>query len=103
NFVGTGVPSDLSAINDHGYQIQASFMAIKDTLQPYIGDSGIYGKYGDGHDYRAGINYYPLKKRGMRVNAEYLYLENCPVGYPAVPYQVGSNGPIFHMNLELNF
>ena len=103
NFVGTGVPSGLPAINDHGYQIQASAMAIKDVLQPYLGNSGIYGKYGDAHEYRAGVNYYPIAKRGMRVNLEYLYMQHCPVGYPAVPYQVGSNGPIFHANLELNF
>jgi hypothetical protein len=103
NFVGTGVPSGLAPINDHGYQIQLSAMAIKDTLQPYVGNSSIYGKYGDAHEYRAGINFYPLRKRGMRANAEYMYMQHCPVGYPAVPYQVGSNGPIFHANLELNF
>ena len=105
NFVGPGVTSDVvpSNINDHGFQIQASAMAMKDILQPYIGHSQILGKFGDAKEYRAGLNYYPLKKRGMRVNAEYLYLEHCPVGYTAVPYPVGGNGPVFHANLELNF
>jgi hypothetical protein len=30
-------------------------------------------------------------------------LWNSPVGYTAVPYPVGGNGPLFHINLEMNF
>ena len=44
-----------------------------------------------------------VKERGLRFNAEWLHLHNCPVGYTAVPYPVGGNGDVFHTNLELNF
>ena len=27
----------------------------------------------------------------------------CPVGYTAVPYPVGGNGNLLHLNLEMNF
>jgi hypothetical protein len=37
------------------------------------------------------------------VNAEFIQLNNCPVGYTAVPYPVGGNGPLFSINLEMNF
>jgi hypothetical protein len=93
----------LADINNHGYQIQASAMLIRDQVQLYAGHSGIRGDYGDANDYRLGLNWYPVKKRGMRVNAEWINLDNSPVGYTAVPYPVGGNGNVFHVNAELNF
>ena len=93
----------LPDINDHGYQIQASAMVVKDVVQLYAGHSGIRGKYGDPNEYRIGVNWYPLHKRGMRVNAEWMNLDHSPVGYTAVPYPVGGNGNVFHVNAELNF
>jgi len=93
----------LPDINDHGYQIQASAMLIRDQVQLYAGHSGIRGDYGDANDYRLGVNWYPVKKRGMRVNAEWINLDKSPVGYTAVPYPVGGNGNVFHVNAELNF
>lgn len=103
NFVGTNVPEALEPIDDHGYQIQVSGMVVKDVVQVYAGRSEIFGDYGDAAENRVGVNYYPVKKRGFRLNAEYLDLQNCPVGYTAVPYPVGGNGGVFHANLELNF
>src|SRR3954471_20041778 len=38
-----GIPN----INDHGYQIQASAMVVPKIGQVYVGNSGIYGKFGD--------------------------------------------------------
>ena len=42
-------------------------------------------------------------KRGLRANAEWIRLNNCPVGYAAVPYPVGGDGDLYHINLEMNF
>ncbi len=61
------------------------------------------GVYGDGSEFRLGSNVYPFRMKGVRVNGEWLHLNNCPVGYTAVPYPVGGNGNVFHFNLELNF
>jgi hypothetical protein len=41
--------------------------------------------------------------RGLRVNGEFIDLNNSPVGYTAVPYPVGGNGYVYHVNFELNF
>jgi hypothetical protein len=98
--VGTQIIED---IDDTGWQLQASMMAIPSVLQPYAGFSEIRGDFGDGSEFRLGFNWFPLKTRGFRVNAEWLSLDNCPVGYTAVPYPVGGNGDVFHANLELNF
>ena len=102
NFKGTNT-AGLPDIDDHGYQIQVSAMAVKDLIQVYAGHSGIRGQYGDANEYRLGVNFYPMRKRGIRVNAEWMDLENCPVGYTAVPYPVGGNGNLFHVNAEMNF
>jgi hypothetical protein len=93
----------IAGIDDHGFQVQSSAMAIPRTLQVYLSGSAIYGLYGDASEVRAGANWYVVKERGLRVNAEWLHLNNCPVGYTAVPYPVGGNGDVFHVNFELNF
>jgi len=61
-------------------------MPIRGILQAYIGGGEIRGRYGDGSEIRVGANYYPMKTRGIRVNAEWLRLNNSPVGYTAVPW-----------------
>src|SRR5262249_20974036 len=102
DFAGTNV-GGIEEIDDHGYQVQFSAMAVRDVLQPYAGGAEIRGKYGDSSEIRAGLNWYPLKTRGFRWNNEWIHLHKCPVGYPAVPYPVGGNGDIFHSNFEFNF
>jgi hypothetical protein len=102
DFQGPGTQI-IDDIDDTGWQLQASMMAIPSVLQPYAGFSEIHGDFGDGTELRLGVNWFPLKTRGFRVNAEWLNLDNCPVGYTAVPYPVGGNGDVFHANLELNF
>ncbi len=94
----------IADIKDTGFQLQASAMVVPKSLQVYVGGSAIFGdRYGDASELRAGVNWYFVKERGLRVNAEWLHLNNCPVGYTAVPYPVGGNGDVFHTNLELNF
>jgi hypothetical protein len=101
-FEGTNT-AGIEDIDDHGYQVQASAMVIPKTLQAYVGGSEIRGRFGDASEVRAGANWYPRKERGIRVNAEWLHLNDCPVGYTAVPYPVGGNGDVYHLNVEMNF
>jgi hypothetical protein len=93
----------IADIKDHGFQVQTSAMVVPKLLQAYLSGSAILGVYGNGSEVRAGVNWYPARERGFRVNAEWLHLDKCPVGYTAVPYSVGSNGNVFHANLEMNF
>ena len=95
----TSVPD----ISDHGYQLQASAMVVPKALQLYFGTSQIFGNYGDPWEVRGGASWYPMKERGIRVNGEWMYVDGSPVGYTAYPYAVGSRGPVFHLNLEMNF
>jgi len=102
NYAGLGVDV-IEPITDDGYQVQVSMMAMRDVLQPYAGGAEIHGDFGDSTEVRAGINWYPLKKRGFRLNGEWIRLNNCPVGYSAVPYPVGGDGDVYHVNMEMNF
>jgi hypothetical protein len=95
--------SGIPDINDHGYQLQASAMLVPKVFQVYLGNSGIYGDYGNPSEVRVGANWYPVKQRGFRVNTELIHVNHSPVGYTAYPLAVGSNGNVFHANLELNF
>jgi hypothetical protein len=103
NFTGVNT-SVVPDVDDSGYQIQASAMAIPKILQLYVGGSQIFGgAYGDDWEVRAGGNWYPARQRGIRLNGEWLYVNRSPVGYTAYPYPVGARGPVFHVNLEMNF
>jgi len=99
---GPGV-GGIDDIDDHGFQVQASAMVVRDVVQVYAGGSAIRGVYGDASEVRAGANWYPMKRRGIRANAEWLHLNDSPVGYTAVPYPVGGNGDVWHVNVEMNF
>ena len=102
NFTGPNT-AGIAPITDNGYQLQSSAMAIQKKLQLYLSGSQIFGHYGDASELRAGANWYFVKERGLRVNAEWIHLNNCPVGYTAVPYPVGGSGGVFHINIEMNF
>ena len=102
DFTGPGT-GGIADIDDHGFQVQSSAMAVRDTLQVYLSGAQIRGYYGDASELRAGGNWYPLKKRGFRINAEWLHLNKCPVGYTAVPYPVGGNGDVYTLVAEMNF
>jgi Protein of unknown function (DUF3011) len=102
NFVGVNT-AGIANITDDGYQLQASAMVVPKALQLYFGASQIFGGYGDQWEVRGGENWFLMKERGIRLNAEWMYVNRSPVGYTAYPYPVGAKGPVFHINLELNF
>jgi hypothetical protein len=103
DFQGPGT-SVIAPITDQGYQLQSSAMPIQKILQVYLSGAQIFGdRFGNASELRTGANWYFTKQRGLRWNIEYLHLNNCPVGYTAVPYPVGGSGGVFHVNLEMNF
>jgi hypothetical protein len=102
HFHGPGTAS-VPELFDHGVQTQVSTMLIPKLLQLYSGGSTIFGQYGQPWDFRLGMNLHPFKNRVLRWNTEFLYLHRSAVGYTALPYPVGGNGPVFHTSWELAF
>jgi hypothetical protein len=102
DFQGTNT-AGLAEIADHGFQVQSSGMVVRRYLQVYLSGAAIRGRYGNSSEVRAGANWYVVGERGLRLNAEWLNLSRSPVGYTAVPYPVGGNGNVVHVNFEMNF
>jgi hypothetical protein len=93
----------FSELNDTGFQVQASAMVVPSQLQIYAGASKIYGEYGEPSDVRIGATCFPWKNEVVKWNVEYLHLKRSPVGALSLPYNVGSNGGVFHTNFMVWF
>lgn len=99
----SGGPVPDSNFFDHGLQVQASQMVIRRTLQVYGFGSTIFGEYGTPWELGGGLNYFPLKSKGLRLNVEAEYVDKSPSGYTAYPLAVGANGVVFMTNLEMHY
>ena len=102
DFRATG-PMPFDEMYDHGYQLQGSAMVVPKQLQAYVSGSKIFGEFGDPWDVAVGVNWYPMKRRELRMNMQGLYLKDSPVGYSSVPFVVGGNGWVFTTDLMFNF
>jgi hypothetical protein len=99
---GPGAESlPFDKLSDNGFQLQVSGMLVPKKVQLYAGGSMIFGEYGDPSEFRAGLNYFPMKTQLFKINAEYINLNKSPVGGLSSPYPVGGNGGVFHVNLQL--
>ena len=54
----------IAEIHDHGFQVQSSAMVVPKTVQVYLSGAGIFGRYGDSSEVRAGANWYVGKTAG---------------------------------------
>ena len=104
NLRGPGTETlGFDALNDNGFQLQASGMLLPKTLQGYAGLSKIYGEYGDPWDLRFGVNWFPWRNEVVRWNTEFLHTDHSPVGGLSLPTAVGGNGDIFYSSFQVNF
>jgi hypothetical protein len=92
----------VSSLVDNGYTVQAAYMILRKTLEVHAIGSYINGEYGQPYELIGGFNCYPFKNRTIRLNADVRYAHHSPVGYLAYPTNVGSTGPIYIFNFELN-
>lgn len=88
----TNAPLGIDKLIDKGAQVKTSTMVLPKILQLYVNGSKIFGEYGDPWDSGIGINWWPFKQRGLRINSEAIYLKKSPVGNSSLPYTIGANG-----------
>jgi hypothetical protein len=93
----------VDSVTDWGMQLQGSAMILPKLLQGYVSGSKIWGDYGDPWDVAVGLNWYPMKRRELRLNMQGLFLRNSPVGNSAMPAVVGGNGWVFTTDAVLGF
>jgi len=96
-------PIPVDQMFDHGFQLLASSMLWPQTVQAYSMNSYIFGEFGDSWETTAGLNWWIFRRRELRLNLEYIYAHQSPIGYTAVPQLVGATGSIFSTNLEMSF
>ena len=96
-------PLPIDDTFDNGFQLMASMMVLPKTVQLYTQGAYLFGEFGDPWEVTAGINWWVFKRRELRVNLEYIYDRGSPVGYSAIPQQVGGTGSIVNANVELFF
>ena len=101
---GPGVDAlPFDRLEDTGFQLQASAMVVRQTLQGYAGVSKINGEYGDPWDLRFGVNWFPWRNQVVRWNTEYLRLDRSPVGGSSLPTLVGGTGDVFYTSFMVDF
>jgi len=96
-------PLPVDSTFDHGFQVMASAMLLPKTVQVYTTGAYLFGDYGDSWESTAGVNWWIFRRRELRLNVEYIYDHQSPIGYTAVPQSVGATGSIFNANLEMSF
>jgi hypothetical protein len=102
DFHATGL-LPIGRLIDDGAQLQASYMLLPATLQLYGGASKVWGDYGNPWDAAVGLNWWPDRRRGFRINGEVLHVQGSPVGSASLPYPVGGTGWVFVANAEVAF
>lgn len=93
----------LGEFQDHGFEVVASAMLIPKRLQVYATGSKILGEYGDPSEFRLGVNWYPFRNDVVRWNAQWIQLNQSPVGGNSLPFVVGGKGPVLSTDFMVNF
>lgn len=92
-----------SCLYDNGFTAKAAYYLIKKKLEVHVLGSYIDGQYGKPWDLITGINFFPFKNRSVRFNGDARFVTHSAVGYLAFPTFVGTDGPVYILNLELNY
>ena len=82
----------VTHLYDTGFQVNLSAMIVPRLWQAYLSGSKIYGAYGDPWDAAFGFTWFPFMHKNVRWNTQILYTDRSPVGYFAIPYQLGGTG-----------
>lgn len=93
----------VTSLFDHGFQLQTSTMLVPEKLQTYVAGSKVFGQYGNPWDLGPGLTWFPFARKQVRVNFQALYTDRSPVGYSAVPFQVGGTGMNYTLDVGVWF
>jgi hypothetical protein len=101
NFRADG-PLPISSTFDHGFEASVGQFFLP-TTELYARTSFVFGEFRDSQEICAGVNWYPLENRGLRVVGEVGRVESSPVGNIITPFQAGMSGWMFLLQAQLNF
>lgn len=95
-------PAPYSEINDYGYDIQLSYMIIPKKLCIYGVHSYFFDEF-KRHPWEAGggINAYPFKTRGWRINLQLMHVYKSSAGGTFGLYTAGQTGTTFTFGTDI--
>ena len=96
-------PLPLAHIVDNGFDTQAAYMLLRETLMVYGWTSQLYGQFNKSWDVAGGINYYPYHQRNFRLNANMIYVDHSAVSSVFGYYIGGQTGPSFSLAADILF
>ena len=102
NFDVSGGTVPIHTINDYGYDIQVSYMAIPKKLCIYGVHSYFFDEF-KRHPWEAGggVNVYPIKTRSWRLNLQVIYVYKSSAGGTFGLYTSGQTGPTITFGTDI--
>jgi hypothetical protein len=103
HFIATG-PLPVTTIYDHGFMVEASYMAVPKTLAVYaVGGyvNDAFKRYP--YEIGGGLDYYPSRMRSWRLNAHLLHINKSPTSSYFGYYLAGQTGTIFSLGTDVLF
>jgi len=93
DYDATGGPVPINTIDDYGYDIQVSYMAMKSRLMIYGVHSYFFDQF-KRHPWEAGggVNVYPIKTRSWRLNFQVMHVYKSSAGGTFGLYGAGQTG-----------
>lgn len=86
-----------------GGLLQAGYFLKPHKLEAFARTSFVTGKYGGGHEYGGGLNWYPRGARTWRTTAEVLRIEGSPAQNFITGYRAGETGTLFQLQWLTDF
>lgn len=100
-FEATG-PLPMTNITDKTVMVDMSHMIVPYTLCLYVSGSYMFDYFKrNPREISAGLNYYPMKTRSLRVNLHYINIVRSPTGSTFGYYMPGQTGTILSMGVDL--
>jgi hypothetical protein len=101
NFNADG-PVPLYTINDYGYSLQVSYMAIPRRLMIYGINSYFWDEF-KRHPWEGGggVNVYPIKTRSWRLNFQVMHVYKSSAGGTFGLYTAGQTGTTIHFGTDI--
>jgi hypothetical protein len=92
----------ITTINDYGFDIQVSYMAIQKKLMIYGVHSYFFDQF-KRHPWEAGggVNVYPIKTRSWRLNLQVIYVYKSSAGGTFGLYGAGQTGPTITFGTDI--
>ncbi len=103
NFQVFGGPVPLTVIDDTGFMVQSSYMAVEQKLEFYGSYSQLYGQFNRAMALTGGANFYPYKSRSFKLNGSLTYVDRSPVSSFFGYFVGGQKGPTTALSADYLF